>query len=137
VAEIRASQVSLETGREIKRAARDVWTRVLARADDTSPGVAEFRAGSARPVGAQYAVDALCEAIVQMVATGSTFASIVVPGRKRCTAHDWRVMMVATVMVYMVMIDLRERQEQHEYCDCSSKRNCSQPPCRRLANRTD
>lgn len=128
MAEIRASQIGLETRREVECAARDVRSGVLARADDAVSGVAEFRASTARPVGAQYAVDALCEAIVQMVAAGGAFAPVVVPGRKCCAAHDWRVMTV--VMVYMmVMVDLGERQEQREYCDCSSKGNYSQPPC--------
>ena len=128
MAEIRASQVGLETRREIECATRDEWTGVLARANDTSPGVAEFRTSTARPIGAQYAVDALRVAIVEMVTAGGTFTAVVVPGCECCAAHDWRVMMTVGMVYMVVMVGFGERQEQREYCDCGSKGNCSQPP---------
>lgn len=103
MADIRASEIGLETGREVKRATRDVWAGVLSRADYALSCVAEFRTGTARPVGAQYAIDALREAIVQMGSAGGAFAAVVIPRRNRSAAYDWWVV-VTVGMVYMVMM---------------------------------
>lgn len=37
--------------------------------------------------------------------------------------------MVVMMVDMMGMVRCGEWQEQREYCDCSSKGNCSQPPC--------